>query len=334
MKISVCLATYNGQKFILEQMISIHNQTVKADEVIITDDGSIDDTVLLVKKFIMDNDLASSWHIYQNEKNLGYKQNFKRAFSLASGDIIILSDQDDIWEENKIQAFQDVFHNTSALAINASFRFIDEEGKFVHSEENNNNNNLLKEDVLPEDVKQISFETIVRNNISPGCTMAVRGELVKKYLEVTKEILPHDWELNIIAALKDSLYFYNKKLTRYRIHGENEIGMTTDLRKTKPSPNLSYQQRCHNIKERMKLKAFIEEIEKEHLVTKEQKVLFLRLYRYDKLRYSCVVKRNPFAWILMLGYSVFISKYQYIRLRELVGDLYFSVISRMRGMKN
>lgn len=327
MKISVVLATYNGQKYILEQIESIHNQTVKADEVIITDDGSTDDTVAIIKKFIIDNDLNSSWYVYENKKNLGYKLNFKKAFSLATGDVIILSDQDDIWEENKIQAFQDVFQKTKALAINSSFRFIDNEGNLVHKEENNNNNNLLKEDVLPDQIKKISFETIVRNNISPGCTMAVRTELVKIFLEVTKGILPHDWELNIIAALKDSLYFYNKKLTRYRIHGENEIGMTTDLRKSKPSPNLSYEQRCHNISERMKLKNFFDSLSKYNLVEEENKEIFEKLYKYDELRYSCVVKRNPLVWFLMIEYGVRIRKFHYIRLRELLGDLYFSMRS-------
>lgn len=325
MKISVVLATYNGQKYILEQIESIYNQSVKADEVIISDDASTDDTVQIVRKYIKENELDNSWRIYQNEKNLGYKANFRNAFTKVTGDIVILSDQDDIWEINKIQSFQEAFLKSSALAINTSFRFIDHNGEFLHSEDNNNNNNLLTHDVLPDEMEKISFETIIRNNISPGCTMAVCKALLVEYLQISKGILPHDWELNLIATIKDGLYFYNRKLTRYRIHGENEIGMTTNLNKAKLTPNLSYQQRCHNILERLKLKDFFECERIKCIIPDDKKSLFKKLHKYDTLRHYCVVKRKPWYWIYMVVYSIHIQKYHYVRLRELIGDLYFAI---------
>lgn len=325
MKISVVLATYNGEKYICEQITSIYEQSHQVDEVIIVDDCSKDNTVSSIRSFMKEHKLEDSWFIYQNEENLGYKRNFKKAFSYATGDIVILSDQDDIWEKDKVESFKQAFEQTNALAINASFRFIDKEGRFIHSEENNNNNNLLRDDFLPDELRAIPIETVLANNISPGCTMAVSAELVKTFLRVTEGIQPHDWELNILAALEDGLYFYNKKLTRYRIHGENEIGMTTDLNKAKPTPNLSYQQRCHNISERSKLKDLFESFSQHGLVPEEKQKIFRKLYKYDELRYTCVVEKKPCVWVKMAIYSLSIREFHYVRLRELVGDLYFSL---------
>lgn len=325
MKISVVLATYNGEKYISEQMMSIYKQTYKVDEVIIVDDDSKDNTISIVNSFIKENGLDDSWFLYQNEENLGYRLNFKKAFSYATGDIVILSDQDDVWEEDKVEEFKYAFEQTDALAINTAFRFIDKEGKLIHSEENNNNNNLLRDNFLPREIKMIPLEAVLANNISPGCTMAVSRELVKTFLEVSEGIQPHDWELNIMAALDDRLYFYNKKLTRYRIHGENEIGMTTELDQKKPTPNLSYQQRCHNISERIKLKDLFECFTKYNLVSPKKQYVFEKLYRYDELRYGCVVEKKPYMWFVMTIYSLKIIEFRYVRLRELIGDFYFSL---------
>lgn len=325
MKISTVVATYNGEKYILEQLSSIMAQNRKVDELVLVDDGSSDDTLSIVNTFITEHELSDTWKVFVNEQNLGYKANFKKALTLSSGDVVILCDQDDIWEENKVEEFEKVFSEHEVLAVNASFRFIDGKGDFLHSEENHNNNNLLKVNYEPGQLAKISFETIIGNNISPGCTMAVSRKLVELFLSTTKGIQPHDWELNILACIQDGLYFYNKKLTRYRIHGENEIGMTTDLNKAKPTPNLSYKQRCHNISERMKLGELMESLEEHNLVSKEHKDMFKRLYKYDGLRYECVVEKKPFTWIVMFFYGFSLKKYHYVRIRELIGDLFFSI---------
>ena len=100
--ISVVMATYNGERFIVEQMESIRKQSLLPDEVLIFDDGSKDKTVETVEKYICDNQLKS-WNIIKNKENKGYSSNFSDAMKAASGDIIFLSDQDDIWIDNKIE---------------------------------------------------------------------------------------------------------------------------------------------------------------------------------------------------------------------------------------
>ena len=102
MKISLLMATYNGEKYIVEQLKSIYNQTVNPDEVLIADDVSNDRTVELIERFIEQHDLKN-WKLMINSSNKGYKKNFYDLIQQATGDVIFLSDQDDVWEKNKIE---------------------------------------------------------------------------------------------------------------------------------------------------------------------------------------------------------------------------------------
>lgn len=96
--ISVCMATYNGQKYIEEQLRSILQQISDEDEIIISDDGSKDETLSIIST-IDDSRIK----IYVNDGTHGFTHNFENALSKSNGDIIFLSDQDDIWTENKVQ---------------------------------------------------------------------------------------------------------------------------------------------------------------------------------------------------------------------------------------
>lgn len=106
MKISLVMATYNGAKYLNEQLDSIKNQTLKLDEVIIVDDVSTDDTSYLVEKYISNHQL--NWMFIKNKENLGYKGNFKKGLEHASGDVIFLCDQDDIWHLDKVERMIEV----------------------------------------------------------------------------------------------------------------------------------------------------------------------------------------------------------------------------------
>ena len=106
--ISVVMATYNGERYVEKQLQSILNQSLMPDEVIIRDDGSNDSTVQIVQEFIKKHNL-SSWEIKINEENLGYRKNFANLLSLANGDYIFLSDQDDEWLGDKIEKMSTIF---------------------------------------------------------------------------------------------------------------------------------------------------------------------------------------------------------------------------------
>ncbi len=100
--ISVVIASYNGAEYLTEQLDSIRNQTLLPDELIICDDKSKDDTVIIAEEYIKKHNL-DNWYITVNEKNLGYADNFDKVTRLAKGDLIFFSDQDDVWNPNKIE---------------------------------------------------------------------------------------------------------------------------------------------------------------------------------------------------------------------------------------
>lgn len=226
-KISVALATYNGEKYILQQLDSLKNQTYQIDEIIICDDASTDDTVDIIVNYIHDHQL-DHWKLYVNKENLGYKKNFKETLKKTTGDIIFLCDQDDIWELNKVETLVNLFNKHKIIkCINTSFRCINEKNERL------NDFSFIQKDLKENELIQIPFEEIVIKNIAMGCTMALTKDIKQLYLSLSNEMAAHDWELNCIASLFDGLYYLNTCLIQYRIHSNNTTGIDTMNKKSK-----------------------------------------------------------------------------------------------------
>ena len=99
--IGLAMSTYNGEKYIEEQLESIKKQSMKVDHVIIIDDCSDDETYKIIKKFTENNGL--NWIVQQNSKNLGWKSNFLKIIEMLEDDYIFFCDQDDIWDKDKVK---------------------------------------------------------------------------------------------------------------------------------------------------------------------------------------------------------------------------------------
>ena len=249
MKISVVMSTYNGALFLKEQLMSIMNQTYPIDEVIIFDDASGDNTVDILNEFIFTNKLNKSWHVFSGHQNKGYILSFTEALKHATGDIIFLADQDDIWDINKIELMTKYMsENSHILTLNTSFDFIDECGNSKNSRNvpfSSNNGWMLFKIIKKGALKAISQRYILKQNITPGCAMAVRKELLTDFFALRDEgIIPHDWKLNYLATCKKGCYFLNKSLIQYRIHSNNTIG-------TELSQTLSSNHRIHTYRVRV-----------------------------------------------------------------------------------
>ena len=102
--VSVAMATYNGEKYLVEQLDSILTQTHPIYEIIIVDDGSSDKTLDILNSY---QDKFGNIKVYPNSENLGVVKSFERAIMLTSGDYIALSDQDDVWSNDKIAKLVD-----------------------------------------------------------------------------------------------------------------------------------------------------------------------------------------------------------------------------------
>ena len=234
MKISVVMSTYNGEKYILEQLESIRLQTQKVDEVIIYDDASTDYTVEVVNSYIKQYSLEH-WKLYLGKENIGYIRGFSNALKNATGDIIFLADQDDAWQLDKVEGMYRYMRKyPQILSLSSSFSFIDDSGKTISGRRvplSDNNGYMHFKKVKKNKVASVSDTYILQNDISPGCTMAIRKELLSDYFSFQDgNKISHDWKLNFLAARKNGCFFWNHITTRYRIHNENTIG--TELNQT------------------------------------------------------------------------------------------------------
>lgn len=226
MKTSVVVTTYQGEKYIIEQLSSISSQTKQPDEVIISDDNSSDSTQKIVQKFIDENNL-NNWFFIKNTKNKGWKKNFKDALELASGDIIFLSDQDDIWIETKIEEMVFLFDKYEEVELLVS----DYEIFKDHPPQLTKHSGTLK---------KINFDRKFIHNQYPGCVYGFRKEFFYEVLDFWNLDLPHDQQLWLFANIRDSLYVYNKPLILYRRHNETTTGRDGLNRKSKLR-NIKYE---------------------------------------------------------------------------------------------
>lgn len=232
MKISVIMACYNGKEYLGKQLDSIRKQTRRADECILVDDCSVDGTDSAAEEYL-EKYKCPGWRIIKNSRNLGYIKTFEKAMSLATGDIVFLSDQDDIWSRKKIERMERVMEKyPEILSLSTGFRGIDENGAPISVRSpflTENHGLILLKKMRKNGLYHMKYEDVVQRNIAMGCTMAVRRELIGLYLESpATEAIPHDWKLNFLAGVQNGLYFWNRELIRYRIHSGNTIGMKVE----------------------------------------------------------------------------------------------------------
>jgi len=200
MRISVCIATCNGAKYIKAQLTSILNQLGKDDEVIVSDDSSTDDTIEIIRHF---ND--SRIKIYTDNQFKSPILNFEHAISKATGKYIFLSDQDDEWAPNKIDTLLPLLDKKMMVA--SYFTFIDQHSNSIATETRNPpSGSFLRNFIKP---------TI------PGCCMGFTNEIQKKVLPFPKGIAMHDWWITLIAGANNQIVVTTEPLTLIRRHETN-----------------------------------------------------------------------------------------------------------------
>jgi len=201
--ISVCIATYNGEKYIKEQLDSIINQLDKSDEIIISDDGSSDNTIKIIESY-KDGRIV----LYKNSfKNVVL--NFEFAIDKSKGDYIFLSDQDDIWHKDKVKCFLDCFlKNSQVMLLISDFQIIDQNGKQIDGiyTKNEFSNSLVK-------------NVLVNNFI--GCAIAFTSSTKNVIMPFPKNIAMHDWWIGTCSLIHGEVNFIDKKLHFYRRHDNN-----------------------------------------------------------------------------------------------------------------
>jgi glycosyltransferase involved in cell wall biosynthesis len=217
------MCTYNGARFILEQLQSILNQSVPVQRLSIHDDQSSDNTVEIAKRFIRDNlPLTRNWQVQVNDENLGYARNFAKGIKESTESIIFFSDQDDIWEEKKVEALLQLLSSDEVLLAFSDGILIDDNGRQIDGP------TVLDRHRLPRAERgrfaSIGFNRLLRANCINGASMAVRRETALAALPVGATH-PHDYWIALQAAASSGCFCVDQVLYRYRQHGGNVIGL-------------------------------------------------------------------------------------------------------------
>lgn len=197
-KISVVMCTYNGARFLREQLDSILNQTLLPAEIIVQDDGSSDETLDILKEYAAKTTLVK---IYQNEGAHGINSNFFTAMQRASGDLIALSDQDDIWEADKLRLQTEAIGDK--LLCSGFSEPFSTEGYPVSFDRRRPNYHILRLAYL---------------GALPGHTFLMRKELPCYLKNWESSPYLYDWQLQMVAAAAESIAFVDETLVHFRRH--------------------------------------------------------------------------------------------------------------------
>lgn len=225
MTMSVAMCTYNGAEFLPAQLESILAQTRKPDEIVICDDGSTDETRPRLRKFATESPVPVSLHF--NEQNLGSVKNFEQAVRLCSGDVIALSDQDDVWRGDKLQLFQDAFESSPSVGLVFSdAEVVDENLNPLHRRMWNDVGFNAHKKRLVRSGR--ALEVLITGWTVTGATMAFRSRFVNVSLPIPDGIaMIHDgWIALTIAAVADVVAL-DEPLVQYRQHEKQQIGAPT-----------------------------------------------------------------------------------------------------------
>lgn len=220
--IDILLATYNGAKYVIQQLESIdRQQTDFSFRVIVSDDGSTDDTVELIKEYwaAIKNDRNV---IYENEQgiNRGVIKNFEFLLERSDSQYIMLSDQDDIWLPGKIDVsvkklreLEEIYTGLSVL-VHTDRLIVDQDLTVL-------NVSQMAEMNINED---LSLHESLLSNVAAGCTMVFNRRLIELALPFPSVLYMHDWWLFLVAKCYGVSYYLQESTLLYRQHGNNTLG--------------------------------------------------------------------------------------------------------------
>lgn len=220
--ISVALCTHNGERYIEQQLRSIAAQSMQPAELVISDDASTDATLEIVARVTAEFDFSVT--VLENSSALGVTANFAQAIGACSGELIALSDQDDVWHAHKLKTMAHKFdQDPQLLLVSANARLVDGSGHPLdHSLFDALELTTTELDALSSGT---AFDSLLRRNLITGATVMIRRELNDLAVPYPQGWVHDEW-LAIMAAVSDGIGMLPESLTDYRQHGANEIGAT------------------------------------------------------------------------------------------------------------
>lgn len=217
---SVALCTYNGAEYIEEQIASILRQSTPVREIVVADDGSTDRTLEKVTSALADSDIRMVI-LGPGNRPFGVQQNFQRAIRQCTSDVVLLADQDDVWEETRVEVALSWFErDLEAQLVACNTTIVSSEGARLGTLFDRMRVSDSELEVLNRDALAI----LVRRSIFPGMSMAMRREFALRHTPIARS-WPHDYWFSVNAALEDGFRAEVEPLVRYRQHSTNVVGV-------------------------------------------------------------------------------------------------------------
>lgn len=296
-KVDILLATYNGEKYLKQQLDSILTQTYKNFRLIISDDMSTDSTREILNEYVQKDKRIVA---YTHEKNLGVVANFEFLLTKVENKYYMFCDQDDIWNEDKIEKTLKRLEETNADLVFTDLQVVDDELNTIY-------NSYWELKGLKDKIeKHNGFEALYLNNYVTGCTILAKIETIKKSLPLPKnsKYVLHDYWIALIVSQNGKIEFLNEPTIKYRQHKNNKVGskkrseslkslkeirdLFIDVKKQHFSVFIENEEQFEKEETKQLNKKALEyykHLEKVKFINFKNWNLFFKLYKYENKKY-------------------------------------------------
>lgn len=224
--VSVALCTHNGEPYVGEQVRSILDQVPAAAELVVGDDASTDGTVAVIRAAVGRHRAEHpgstiDLRIIERDAPLGVTRNFEQTIAACSGDIVALSDQDDVWPAGRLARLLPLFADSAVLLVHTDARLVDADGR------DSGRRLLATLEASPRERELLergaALEVLIRRNLVTGATVLLRRDLAERSMPFPESWVHDEW-LAMMAAVEGGLRLVPEPWLDYRQHGANVIG--------------------------------------------------------------------------------------------------------------
>ena len=297
-KIDILLATYNGEKYLKEQLDSILNQTYSNFRLLISDDCSTDNTKNILEEYEKKDERIK---IYFQKENLGVIKNFEFLLKKVENKYYMFADQDDIWKKYKIEKSLKKIQDENCDLVYSDLEVVDENLNTIYE-------SYWKLKGFYKKIKKYNnFESLYLNNFVTGCTIISKKELIDKVLPFpnTSKYVLHDYWLALIISQYGKISYIEEPLIKYRQHKSNNIGSkkkSSELKSLEEVRNLFIKVKKEHFKvfieneekfidDKVKILnkkalSYYEMLEKKKNINFRNWSLFFKLYKYEGFSYK------------------------------------------------
>ncbi len=297
-KIDILLATYNGEKFVKEQIESILNQTYENFNLIISDDASTDNTLNILEEYEKKDTRIK---VFKKEKNKGLIDNFEFLLKNVTSDYFMFSDQDDIWKKDKIEKSINKLKEESSGLVYTDLEIVDEKLNVIYP------SYWKYKQIYKKIIKYNNFEALYLNNFVTGCTILAKSKYIKDILPLPRnsKFVLHDYWTALIISAKDKISYVEEPTIQYRQHKNNRVGSSRksdqlenfeDLRNLFIKVKIEHFEVFKENIEKIKTKEiskytnealkYFENLKKVKYINLKNWNLFFRLYKYEEFSYT------------------------------------------------